>query len=52
MSLEVCIMKYKWDCMSDEKNGTKNELSDIALDVLLKNLYTEREYEEMKKKSI
>ena len=41
-------MKYKWDCLSDNKPGTRNEMSDHALDVLLKNLCTKEEYEELK----
>ena len=42
-SLEESLMKYKWDCMS-EKYETKPELSDIALNTLLKELCTEEEY--------
>ena len=37
-------MKYKWDCMS-EKCVTKPELSDVALNTLLKELCTEEEYQ-------
>ena len=40
-------MKYKWDSMGDNQEQ-KTELSDLALDVLLKNLCTEEEYEDIK----
>ena len=45
-SLEEALMKFKWDCMSDKNE--KVEMSDIALDVLLREICTPEEYEEIK----
>ena len=43
-AIEEAIMKFKWDSMGDESS---KELSDIAMDVLLKNICTEDEYDDM-----
>ena len=48
-ALEEAIMKYKWDSMNDDKPEPRKELSDVAIEVLLKNLCTKDEYEEMLK---
>ena len=48
-ALEESIMKYKWDSMNDDKPEPRKELSDVAIEVLLKNLCTKDEYEEMLK---
>ena len=45
-ALEEAIMKYKWDSMSD-KDDSRKEMSEIALDTLLKNICTEEEYGEI-----
>ena len=49
-SLEEALMRFKWDCLSDKNE--KVEMSEIALDVLLREICTPDEYEEMKDEEV
>ena len=49
IEIEQAILKYKWETMSDEKGEDEKprDLSDIARKVLIRELYTTEEIEEM-----